>query len=220
MEERQKEMYEQTEIAADTEEEAKEKTEAETTPETETENMDAGTSGGEAAKSQQPAVEPEGDALYEVDIQITTAALYDYFLRHVYTSVSGLLGTVIGILMVTLYFVRGASILYLIFGIIVVLYLPWSLFLTAKKQALQAAFQKPFHYAFYENGVEVSQEDVRQMQRWEDMIKAVSTSKSIILYTGRNAASIFPRKDLGEDAIGLIQIISTHMDPKKVRIKE
>lgn len=171
-------------------------------------------------QTQQPGIEPEGDALYEVDIQITTGALYDYFLRHVYTSFSGLIGTVIGILMVVLYFVRGASVLYLICGLIIILYLPWSLYLTAKKQALQASFQKPFHYAFYENGVEVSQEDVRQMQKWEDMIKAVSTSKSIIIYTGKNAASIFPRKDLGEDAMGLIQIISTHMDPKKVKIRQ
>lgn len=171
-------------------------------------------------QTQQPGIEPEGDALYEVDIQITTGALYDYFLRHVYTSFSGLIGTVIGILMVVLYFVRGASVLYLICGLIIILYLPWSLYLTAKKQALQAGFQKPFHYAFYENGVEVSQEDVRQMQKWEDMIKAVSTSKSIIIYTGKNAASIFPRKDLGEDAMGLIQIISTHMDPKKVKIRQ
>lgn len=165
-------------------------------------------------------VEPEGEPLYEVDIQINTSALYDYFLRHVYTSFSGMLGTVIGIFMLMLYFVKESSVIYLICGIVIILYLPWSLYLTAKKQALQETFKNPLHYAFYENGVQVSQGDIKQMQKWEDMLKAVSTTKSIIIYTGKNSASIFPRKDLGGDAMGLIQIISTHMDPKKVKIKE
>lgn len=187
---------------------------------TETEAAQTQTKDAQADQEQQPAVEPEGDALYQVDIRITTGSLYDYFLRHVYSTFSGMLGTIIGALMVIMYFVKGASVLYLVCGIIIILYLPWTLYLTAKKQAMQETFKKPLHYAFYANGVEVSQEDVRQMQKWEDMIKAVSTSKSIILYTGKNAASIFPRKDLGEDAAGLIQIISTHMDPKKVKIKE
>ncbi|MBP3460487.1 MAG: YcxB family protein [Lachnospiraceae bacterium] len=165
-------------------------------------------------------VEPEGEPLYEVDIQINTSALYDYFLRHVYTSFSGMLGTVIGIFMLMLYFVKESSVIYLICGIVIILYLPWSLYLTAKKQALQETFKNPLHYAFYENGVQVSQGDIKQMQKWEDMLKAVSTTRSIIIYTGKNSASIFPRKDLGGDAMGLIQIISTHMDPKKVKIKE
>jgi len=165
-------------------------------------------------------VEPEGDSLYEADIQINTSILYDYFLRHVYTSFSGLFGTIIGVFMLMLYFIKESSVIYLICGIVIILYLPWSLYLTAKKQALQETFKNPLHYAFYENGVQVSQGDIKQMQKWEDMQKAVSTAKSIILYTGKNSASIFPRKDLEEDAVGLIQIISTHMDPKKVKIKE
>lgn len=165
-------------------------------------------------------IEPEGDPLYEVDIQINTSVLYDYFLRHVYTTFSGIFGTFIGIFMLMLYFAKESSVLYLVCGIVIILYLPWSLYLTAKKQALQETFKNPLHYAFYENGVQVSQGDVQQMQKWEDMLKAVSTTKSIILYTGKNSASIFPRKDLGENAMDMIRIISTHMDPKKVKIKE
>lgn len=174
---------------------------------------------GETRPEEIPGILPEGDALYEVDIHMNASVLYDYFLRHVYTTFSGMLGTIIGVLMITVYFVKGISVLYLICGIIIILYLPWSLFLTAKKQSLQESFKNPLHYAFYENGVEVSQGETRQMQKWEDMIKAVSTSKSIILYTGKNSASIFPRKDLGENAEGLIRIIFTHMDPQKVKIK-
>lgn len=190
-------------------------TESIQTENTQTENIQT-----ENIQTESEQMEMQGEPIYEVDVHINTSALYDYFLRHVYTTFSGMLGTVIGILMLTFYFVKGVSIIYLICGIIIILYLPWSLYLTARRQALQETFKNPLHYAFYENGVEVSQGEVRQRQSWEDMLKAVSTSKSIILYTGKNSASIFPRKDLGDNAMGLIRIISTHMDPKKVKIKE
>lgn len=171
-------------------------------------------------EEKQPEILPEGDVLYEADVTITVSVLYDYFLRHVYSSFSGMFGTMVGAFMIIVYLMRGLSVLYLICGIVVMLYLPCSLYLTAKRQSLQESFKTPLHYAFYENGVEVSQNDVRQMQKWEDMVKAVSTSQSIILYTGKNAASIFPRKDLKDDSMGLIQVISTHMDAKKVKIKQ
>ena len=112
---------------------------------------------GETRPEEIPGILPEGEALFEVDIHVNASVLYDYFLRHVYTTFSGMLGTIIGVLMITVYFVKGISVLYLICGIIIILYLPWSLFLTAKKQSLQESFKNPLHYAFYENGVEVSQ---------------------------------------------------------------
>lgn len=164
-------------------------------------------------------LQPEGEALLEMDVHMSTGILYDYLLRHIYTSFSGIFGTIVGILLAAGYLVWGLGIKYLICGIIVILYLPWSLFMTAKKQMLLKSFQSPIHYAFYENGVEVSQNEVSQMQHWEDMVKAVSTSKSIILYTGKKVASIFPRKDLEGDATGLIRVICAHMDPKKVKIR-
>ena len=57
------------------------------------------------------------------------------------------------------------------------------------------------------------------MQEWGNMYKAVSTPKSIILYTTRVNAFIFPRKDLGTDIPKLMEIISVNMDPKKVKIR-
>ena len=70
-----------------------------------------------------------------------------------------------------------------------------------------------------EDGIEVSQNDEVQSQKWEDMYKAVSTFRSIIVYTSKVNASIFPKKDLGEKSSAVIQIISTHMPPNKVRIR-
>lgn len=155
----------------------------------------------------------------EFDVNVTSGVLYDYMLQHTYTGASGLIGAAAGALMIVAYF-AGASILCLIAGIIVLVYLPWTLFLKSKQQYLSnPAFKKPLHYKLTEEGIEVSQGEEVQTQKWEDMYKAVSTPKSLILYTSPVNASIFPKKDLGEKTAGVIAIISTHMPPKKVKIR-
>ncbi len=155
----------------------------------------------------------------EFDVKITPAALYDYMLFHTYTSPSGLIGAVAGALLVTAFFM-GGSVLCLIAGGIILLYLPWTLFIKSRQQYLaNPAFKTPLHYKMTEEGIEVSQNGETQSQKWEDMFKAVSTPRSLIVYTSRVNASIFPKKDLQQDTAAVIQMISTHMPPKKVKIR-
>ena len=155
----------------------------------------------------------------EFDVNIKSGDLFDYMLHHTYGSPSGLIGSVAGALMIVGYF-AGASMLLLIAGIVVLAYLPITLFLKSKQQFLtNPAFKKPLHYRLTEEGIEVSQGEEVQKQKWEDMHKAVSTTKSLIVYTSPVNAAIFPKRDLGELTSGVIEIISTHMPPKKVKIR-
>lgn len=155
----------------------------------------------------------------EFDVKMTPNALYDYMLYHTYSGASGLIGSVVGALLVVAFFM-GAGVLCLIAGLVILAYLPWTLLLKSRQQYLaNPAFKNPLHYKLTEEGVEVSQNEEVQSQKWEDMYKAVSTPNSLILYTSPVNASIFPKKDLGEKAPGVIEIISTHMPPKKVKIR-
>ena len=84
--------------------------------------------------------------MLELDVKIESKDLYDYMLRHSYNSPSGILGSCFGALLVVLAVLTGQW-MYLVFGIIMLAYLPWTLFLRSKKQALtNAGFQKPLHY--------------------------------------------------------------------------
>lgn len=155
----------------------------------------------------------------EFDIKVTPSVLYDYLLYHTYSSASGLIGAVVGALLVVAFFM-GSGVLCLIAGIIILAYLPWTLFIKSRQQYLaNPAFKNTLHYKLTEEGIEVSQNEEVQSQKWEDMYKAVSTPKSLILYTSPVNASIFPKRDLGEKTSGVIEIISTHMPPKKVKIR-
>ena len=155
----------------------------------------------------------------EFDVKIDAGVLYDYMLHHTYNSAAGLLGTVVGALMIVA-FSMGRGVLFLIAGIVILAYLPWTLFIKSKQQALMTpAFKKPLHYKLDEEGITVSQDDTEEKQEWAQMYKAVSTGKSIIVYTSRVNASIFTKKDLGENKAKVIEIISTHMPPSKVKIR-
>lgn len=159
------------------------------------------------------------DMEMEFDVKVTTGVLYDYLLFHTYTSFSGMLGTLVGVAMV-MAFAATRYVIYLVAGVVLIAYLPGALFLRAMQQVQNTpAFKKPLHYRMTDEGVSVSQGENEEQQSWDSCVKAVSTGRSIILYTSRTTASIFPKRDLGDKKDVLIQMISTHMPPKKVKIR-
>lgn len=155
----------------------------------------------------------------EFDVKISTNVLYDYMLQHTYSRLPGLMGTLVGVLMLFL-FAANRQPLILIIAMVILLYLPWTLFLKAASQAKATpAFQKPLHYRLSDEGIEVSQDGTTEQMAWEGMVKAISTPKSIVVYTTAVNACIFPKSDLGDRKYKVIEIISTHMPPKKVKIR-
>lgn len=155
----------------------------------------------------------------EFDVQMTTQKMYDYMLYHTFHSFSGIMGEIVGILLIAAFFVAHKP-LYLVAGIVVVLYLPIALYINAKKQVtLNPVFKTPLHYILDDEGITVHSGDASDSQKWEDMYKVVSSGKSLIIYTNKINACIFPKADLKDKLSDVIEIISTHMDPKRVVIR-
>ena len=110
--------------------------------------------------------------------------------------------------------------IFLIAGIVLLLYLPRTLFLKSKQQVLNnPAFKESLHYVLDEDGITVSQGELSEGQSWENMVKAVSTPRSIIVYTSKVNATIFPKREMGDKTPYVIEMISTHMPPAKVKIR-
>lgn len=155
----------------------------------------------------------------EFDVKMTTNKMYDYMLRHTFTSFSGIVGEMLGILLVVGFFVTGKW-LYLPAGIVVVFYQPVSLYMRSKKQVVSnEVFKTPLHYVLDDKGITVSSGENTDSLEWDKMYRAVSTMRSIVLYTTRVNACIFPKEDLGDQKDDVIKMICTHMDPKQVNIK-
>lgn len=157
----------------------------------------------------------------EFDVKMTTSKMYDYMLYHTFHGMQGLLGEIVGVLLIIGFVITDPhKWLYLIFGLIVILYLPVTLFFNAKRQvSLQPAFKEPIHYILTDEGMEVHVGEQTDSMKWDAIRKAVSTSKNIMLYTSKNTATLFPRADLDEQETKVIEIISTHVDPNKVNIR-
>ena len=157
--------------------------------------------------------------MVELDVKISAGDLYDYMLMHTYSSFSGLFGSLVGALLIVLAAYTG-QFLFVIVGAVLLLYLPWTLFIKSRQQVLtNPVFKQPLHYMLDEQGLHISQGEVASAIGWEDMVKAVSTGRSIILYTSRVNATIFPRKQMGDQTVAVIEMISIHMPPKKVKIR-
>lgn len=155
----------------------------------------------------------------EFDVQITPKKMYDYMLRHTLTSFQGILGESVGVFLI-LAFMISMKWYYLVAGIIIIVYQPIELYIKAKLQVQRnEAFKTPLHYELTDEGITVSNNDAKDFQSWDDMYRAVSTLRSIILYTNRVNACIFPKEDMGESTNDVITMIHTHMKPERVNIR-
>ncbi len=156
----------------------------------------------------------------EFDVKMNSSVLYDYMLHHAFNSFSGILGAAMGALLIIAFF-GNHYMIYLICGLILMAFQPVALFFKSKKQMVDnPVYKNPIHYLLNDEGITVSQGETVQTVSWRDISKATSSPKSIILYTGKIRAWIFPRKDLGEDSYKVIEIISTHVPAKYVRIRQ
>ena len=155
----------------------------------------------------------------EFDVHMTTAKMYDYMLRHTFTSFSGIVGELLGFLLVAGFFTSGKW-LYLVMGVVCVFYQPVALYTRAKRQvASNEVFKTPLHYTLDEQGITVESGEDKDSIGWDNLYRAVSTTRSVILYTTRVNACIFPKDDMGNQKDEIIKMISTHMNPKQVNIK-
>ena len=160
----------------------------------------------------------------ELSVSVTMSAkiLYDYLVFHAYSSASTILATCMGCFGIIV-FANAPSAdraLYLILGVILVFYTPISLRLQAAKlMQFNETFKKPLDYMMNSEGITVSQGEESQTVGWDKCIKVVSTRQSIVLYTGKKNASIFPRKQLGDKLPALVAVMAENMDPKKIRVR-
>ena len=157
--------------------------------------------------------------MLELTVKIEAGDLYDYMLRHSYNSPAGIVGSTFGAILILFAFATSQWI-FIVLGLVMLLYLPWTLFLRSRSQILNnPAFQEPLQYILDQEGLTISQGEQQEQMAWEDMYKAVSTGRSIILYTSRINATIFPKRQLGDRRAAVIEMISTHMPPAKVKIR-
>lgn len=160
----------------------------------------------------------------EFDVKMDVKTMYNFLLYYNYTKFQTIIGTVVGFLAVVIGLGQGQmdsrAFLYIGIGILLIVYTPLSLYMRALKQVkLAPVYKKPITYQLTEKGIITSQEGKESMVGWENVVKVVSTNKSILVFVSKIHASILPKAAMGEKYESVICQISTHVSPEKVKIK-
>lgn len=159
-------------------------------------------------------------------VKMNEKYMYDFFLYNIYSRISGILMLILGgiaLAMSIRTWITSSFTMAMPTMIVAVLLLvvnPMNTKSSAKMQVKNTPmFQKPLDYELNETGIIIRQDDAEATNRWEDIAKAVSTRKSIIVYMNRVRALIMPRECMGEQCDAVIEMIRAHVPAKKVRIK-
>lgn len=156
------------------------------------------------------------------DVKITGKDMFDYNLYHNYRHFQGILSFVLGVCMLVLSFCSykaGANLSYVLItgflGAWFTVITPIRIWIKSYQQvALTPSFKKPITYTLSENELVIAQDGVEGVLQLEQVIKAVDTGKSIVLYVTNLRAYIFPKREIGDKLAQVIEIL------KKSKIKK
>lgn len=161
------------------------------------------------------------------EIRMTPQTMYSFMLHHNYTHLTGILGAVLGAVTLAMGLKQaedGAAlqaVLLFTITVFILAYPPVMLWMRARRQVENTPiFKKALCYELSDSGVKVIQEDRENENPWEDFQRAVSTGQALVLYMDKSRAVIFPRAQIGEQWAAVAEMISTHMPPDKVRIRQ
>ena len=160
------------------------------------------------------------------EVKMTVSAMYNFMIHHTYTSISGILGTVLGIVSLYLgakdisegYMQTGMA--FLAIGILFVFINPILLWNKSRKQVkLSPMFQKPIEYELTDSEIIIRQDEEESALPWEAVTKVVGTSQSLIIYFSRVRAFILPKKDIGDNYNKVVELLFTKVGTKKVKLR-
>lgn len=161
------------------------------------------------------------------DVKMTAKTMYDFSLHTTYTSFSGIAGAVLGaagLFRAVSYIADGdmtGAAPYTLLALFFLVGSPLAMWMRSAEQVRRTPmFQQPITYELNEQGVVVSQGEEQVLNEWINFQKAVSTNHSLILYVTKVRAIILPKKDIGEQYQAVLQMISAHMDPRDVKIRQ
>ena len=153
--------------------------------------------------------------------------LFDFFLYHAYSKLSGflvnLLGLAVGFTGLFQYANHRISplacVIYVAAAVVFLGYTPLTLKLRAKK-AMKAMAQTETQVTLSENcGMIKKQGEEEKQYQWDEMERAVVTPKTIGIYLKNDEAIIIPKPSFGDQFVPAFMMITKQLGLKNVRMR-
>lgn len=165
----------------------------------------------------------------ELEVTLTQKQYYHFNLYHCYHSFNGFLSVFLGILCMA-YGVFGIMdegsyttiqiVCFFVFGLVVLVYNPVSLYLRSKNRFLRnKVMKKPVTYVFSDTGIALKQGSVEEEMKWENLYKVVKTKESMIFYLTKYNANIVPLSEMKGRYDEVCAYISQYADKRAVKFK-
>ena len=155
----------------------------------------------------------------EFDINLTEKDMYRFSMYHNYTSFQGVFSVLIAIASFAAAAITRErvtaeyTILYIVFGILFLVYVPCSLKLRAKRQFQSSGeLQNTLRYRIDEDGITVSQNGESAELLWKQVYKITATRHNVLIYSSRVNAFVIPRSQLGEKYQLLKELAGRHLE--------
>ncbi len=158
---------------------------------------------------------------YEFDFQMDEATLSDFYMSHNFMGGSGMLWPMIGAAALALAIFAPADTpmlyrgLYVAFGLLFIVYIPWDLKRKDKKQVkTNPYYAAPIHYILDEEGVTTIQGEKEAKLTWDHFSKMKITKKSVFLYMRNRNACVFSNTVFGKDLDAAYDWLKTKVSNK------
>ena len=160
----------------------------------------------------------------EFDVKLSVKDLYLFNLGQAYKGMQGIISLIIpaGIFAYAVYewgkVSLGTSILNIGIGILLLVYVPISLYLrSAKIIKSDEVLSKPLHYEVSEEGILVTQGEASAQLEWNQIYRMVASGKYIRIYTNRINAYIIPKEQINGNYDEVIALAKSKLE--KFRLK-
>lgn len=161
----------------------------------------------------------------EFEVTITDKDMYRFNLYHAYHGFQGIFATLIGVLvliMAAATFGKAEpmyTVLYIVFGIVFLIYVPANLYLRSKRQiASSDVLKQALHYRVDDDGVHVSQGEQTADLEWKQIYKMVSTKSHLLIYSSRVNAYVIPREAIGEQYETVVGLAVNHLEGYRLKL--
>lgn len=151
--------------------------------------------------------------------------MFRFNLYHAYHGFQGIIATLVGVwvlIMAGLTFGKVNlmyTIIYILLGILFLIYVPGNLYLRSKKQISSSEVLKnALQYRIDDDGVHVSQGEQTADLPWKQIYKMVSTKNQLLIYSSRLNAYIIPREAVREQYQTILGLAISHLEGYRLKM--
>lgn len=161
----------------------------------------------------------------EFEVKLTDKDMYRFNLYHAYHGFQGIIATLVGVwvlIMAAITFGKVSvmyTILYLVFGVVFLVYVPVSLYLRSKRQIqASAVLKQALRYRVDDDGIHVFQGEETADLQWKQIYKIVATKSNLLIYSSRVNAYVIPREAVGDQYETVVGLAVNHLEGYRLKL--